>query len=115
MVRGSVSGESVTVLLSGLRGGQHLAVPPPVGGYTDRVTVAVSGASPTPSSRYVVGFADGAYQGVGSIDVSKHGSSGTLMVSAPAPEGQGLEIQGQGLEATMGGNGMSIGGTWRCP
>ena len=118
VVRGSVQGHRVTVRLSGLRGGQHLAVPPPVGGYDDLVTVVVAGASPTQSFTltYVVGFIDGAYQGVGSIDVSKRGTSGRISVSAPSPVGEAPQIQVQGLyDVTAGVNGMSLDGAWRCP
>jgi hypothetical protein len=115
VVRGTVNGEVVAVHLSGLRSGQHLSVPPPIGGYTDRVRVTVSGASATQSLTYVVGFTEGAYQGVGTIDVSKHGTSGTLNVSAPAPVGQAPLIQGSGLFVTVGANAMSLDGDWKCP
>lgn len=114
-LRGSVVGELVSVRLNGLRSGQHLAVPPPVGGYTDRVTVTVYGARQTQSLTYVVGFTDGNYQGVGSIDVGKHGTSGTINVSVPSPVGQAPQVQATGLFYNSGLNGMSLSGTWRCP
>ena len=114
-LRGSVVGELVTVRLIGLRSGQQLAVPPPVGGYADRVTVTVSGANPTQSLTYVVGFTDGNYQGVGNIDVGKHGTSGTLNVSVPSPVGQAPQIQATGLFLNTGLNRMSLSGTWKCP
>ncbi|MFZ0996398.1 MAG: hypothetical protein WAO09_10555 [Candidatus Dormiibacterota bacterium] len=115
VVRGSVQRHFVTVRLSGLHKGQQLSVPPPLGGYIDRVTVTVSGASPTQSLTYIVGFTDGTYQGVGTIDVSKHGTSGTINISAPSPVGQEPLLQGAGLYVTTGANGMSLDGTWRCP
>lgn len=114
VVRGSVQGAPVTVRLSDLRKRQHLLVPPPLGRYSDRVTVTVAGASPSQPLSYVVGFADGAYQGEGTIDVSKHGNSGTLGVSAPSPVGQEPLIQSSGISVTIGGNGMSLTGTWKC-
>jgi hypothetical protein len=117
VVRGSVVGDDVTIRLSGLREGQHLNVPPTLGGYTDRVTVTVAGAKPTESLTltYLVGFTKGTYQGVGTIDVGKSGTRGTLRVSAPSPVGQPPSIQGSGIYVTIGANSMSLDGTWKCP
>jgi len=115
VVRGSVDGALVTVRLSNLRKRQHIQVSPPIGGYSDQVTVSVPAASPSQALSYVVGFAGGTYQGIGTIDVSKHGNSGTLNVSAPSPVGQEPLIQ-SGIDGllTVGGNGMSLIGTWKC-
>ncbi|MGA8426263.1 MAG: hypothetical protein WB801_01565 [Candidatus Dormiibacterota bacterium] len=119
VVRGSVDGALVTVRLSDLRKRQHIQVPPPVGGYSDQVTVSVPGASPSQALSYVVGRAGAVYQGVGTIDVSKGGNSGTLNVSAPSPIGQEPLAQWSaavdGISFPSGGNSMSLGGTWECP
>jgi hypothetical protein len=115
VVRGSFQGHLVTIRLSGLRRGQRLEVPPSLGRYSDRVTVTVSGASATQPLTYLVGFTNGTYQGVGTIDVSKHGTSGTLQVSVPAPVGQEPLIESSGIAVTIGANSMSLDGTWKCP
>jgi hypothetical protein len=115
VVGGLVQGTKVTIRLTGLRKRQHILIPPPVGSYSDRVTVTVSGASPSNSLTYVVGFASGTYQGEGTLEVNKRGTSGKLSVSAPAPEGQAPSIQSSGIATTIGGNGLGLTGTWRCP
>jgi hypothetical protein len=116
VVRGSVQGALVTIRLSNLRKHQNLLVPPAVGRYSDRVTVTVASASPSQPLSYVVGFADGAYQGVGTIDVSKRGNSGTLNVSTPSPVGQEPVIQSSGIfSVTVGVDNMSLAGNWECP
>lgn len=115
VVRGSVQGARVTIRLNNLRKHQHLLVPPAVGRYSDRVTVTVASASPSQPLSYVVGFADGAYQGVGTIDVGKRGNSGTLNVSTPSPLGQEPVIQSSGITVTVGVDSLSLAGNWECP
>jgi hypothetical protein len=115
VVRGLVQGTPVTIRLTGLRRSQHLQVPPPVGGYADRVTVTESGSTPSQALTYVVGFADGAYQGTGTLVVSKQGSSGTVQVSSPAPVGQPPSVQASGDSIMIGASALGLYGTWRCP
>jgi hypothetical protein len=115
VVTGSLQGTTVMVRMTGLVKRQHLDVPPPVGGFHDTVTVTVSGASLSQPLTYLVGYADGTYEGIGTLDVGKHGNSGKIGVSAPAPEGQAPSIQSSGESVTSGGNGVSVIGTWRCP
>ncbi|MGH7609734.1 MAG: hypothetical protein ACREOD_07370 [Candidatus Dormibacteria bacterium] len=111
-VKGSIQGSQVTVRLTHLHPGQKLMVPPPVGTYADAVTVTSS--SPSPALTWAVGNVAGTYQGVGSLDVSKRGNSGSINVSAASPEGQSPSLQFQSGNLTEGGNGMGFSGTWFC-
>jgi hypothetical protein len=52
---------------------------------------------------------------VGTIDVNKHGTGGTLEVSASSPVGQEPLIQSSGISVTTGANNMSLDGSWKCP
>ena len=109
VVKGSVQGTAVTVRITGVHRHQQLDVPPAVGSLHDSVTVNTAGGDQGQPLTYVVGYTDGAYQGVGTIGVGKVGNSGTVAVTAAAPQGQ------EPSPSFIGANAMFLGGTWRCP
>ncbi|MGC8472966.1 MAG: hypothetical protein ACP5PW_00965 [Candidatus Dormibacteria bacterium] len=114
-VSGEVQGKSVVVALSRLRPGQDLYDPPLEGGFSDSVTMTVSGLGGGSPTEYQAGFQDGNYQGVGTLKVGRSGRSGTVSIQFGPPVGQEPSVQSSGNTTTFGSNSGSVDGSWSCP
>ena len=114
-ISGTVQGVSLTIKVTNVTRGQHLSVPPIVGGFSDLVTMTTAGSGPAQSLDYVAGDQGGTYQGVGTLTSNKHGTGGQISLNFGSPVGQAPSVQASGDTTTFGANDGSVFGTWQCP
>lgn len=114
-VRGEVQGALVAIDLTHLSPGQDLYNPPISGGFSDAITMTVTGPGSSAAVEYVAGNQGGSYQGVGTLVVNKGGRGGTVSMEFGPAVGQEPSVQSSGGITTFGANSGSVTGSWRCP